>query len=336
VQEVGRELGVRYVLEGSVRKVGNRVRINAQLIDAGNGHHLWAERYDRELTDVFALQDEVTQRIVSALAITLTPGEQERLSQAAEADPEACDMLLRGLERFRRFTRETNAEARGFFERAAALDPHYARGHAALALTKAMDVAFAWTDSRDKALEQALKHGQEALRLDGSVRQVHFALSNVYLQQRRHEDAIAAAQKALELEPSYADGYAMLAQALNYAGRPAEGLQAIQRAMQLNPYPPFFYLWIEGHSYFLMGRYEDAAARIEQVVERNPLFPSGHLGLAAAYGQLGRIADAEWEVEEVLTLFPDFSLPGERQRVPYKNAADLERYIEGLRKAGLN
>jgi adenylate cyclase len=335
VQQVGRELGVQYVLEGSVRKSGNRVRINAQLVDTATGRHLWADRYDREITDVFALQDEVTQKIVSALAVKLTAGEEEKLSQAERVHPEAYDMLLRGLERFRRFTRETNADAREFFERAIAIDPSFARAHADVALTHAMDIELGWTDAPDRSLQQAKEMIEHALSLDDSLPQVHFALTNVYRQEKRHDDAIAAARRAIQLEPSYADGYATMALSLNYAGQAQVGLDAIRTAMRLNPRHPFFYVWIVGQSHFLMGAYDDAIAQFEDVIASNPHFPSGHLALAAAYAQAGRMDEAEWEAAEVISLLPDFSLARERERSLYTNAADRDRWIEGLRKAGL-
>jgi adenylate cyclase len=244
-------------------------------------------------------------------------------------------MLLRGLERFRRFTRETNAEAREFFERAIAIDPSFARAHADLALTHAMDIELGWTEAPDRSLQQAKEMIEHALRLDDSLPQVHFALTNVYRQQKRHDDAIAAARRAIQLEPSYADGYGTMALSLNYAGRPQEGLEAIRTAMRLNPRHQFFYVWIVGQSHFLMGAYDDAIAQFEDVIASNPHFPSGHLALAAAYAQTGRTDDAEWEAAEVLALLPDFSLARERERSLYTNTADLERWLDGLRKAGL-
>jgi tetratricopeptide (TPR) repeat protein len=332
---VGRELGVHYVLEGSVRRVGDRVRINAQLVDARTGHHLWAERYDRELTDVFALQDEVTQKIVAALAVKLTSNEQERLSRAAEANPEAYDMMLRGLERLRRYSREANVEAREFFEQAIALDPNYTRAHANLAYTYAIDVQGGWAEAPDQTIARALEIAGEALALDASVRQVHFALGTIHLFDQRHDQSIAASRRALELDPNYADAYGQMALTLNFAGRPEAALEAIRKATRLDPRNPVFYVFIKGQAYFLMGRYDAAIAEFERVVERNPEFPRGHLGLAAAYAQVGRVEDAEWEAEESLTLLPDFTLARVRQREPYKDPAHLDRYIKALRKAGL-
>jgi TolB-like protein len=331
VQQVGRELGVAYVVEGSVRKAGDRVRINAQLVDAQTGHHLWADRYDRELTDVFALQDEVVQKIVAALAVRLTADEEARLGRAAKVDPEAYDLLLRGLARFRRFS----AAARAFFERAIALDPRFARAHADVAWSHALDVAFGWTDNPEPSLQRAIDMAQQALALDDSVPHVYIALASIHRRQRRFDDSIAAARRAIELDPNYADGYAQLANSLNYGGRPEEALKAINTATRLNPRNPFFFRQIAGHAHFLLGRYEEAASVFETVLERNPNLLPAHLVLASTYAHLGRIEDAQWEAQEVLTLQPNFSLAQERERSAYKRPADRERYIEGLRKAGL-
>jgi tetratricopeptide (TPR) repeat protein len=311
------------------------VRINAQLIDAASGHHLWADRYDRQLTDVFVLQDEVTQMIVSALAVKLTADEEERLSQAAKANPEAYDTLLRGLELFRRFTLETHVQAREFFEKAVALDPTFARAYADLSLTLGENVAEGWTDAPGLSNQRSLEVAQHALALDDSLPVVHFALSAAYSYLKRHDEGIAAAQRAVELDSNYADGYAQLAVSLNYAGRPEAGLAAIRKAMRLNPRRPFYYVWILGQSHFFMGRTEQAAAQFEKVVESNPHFPPGHLSLAAAYGVLDRVEDAEWEAEEVLTLLPDLTLERVRQSDSYRDPAHMDLYVNGLRKAGL-
>jgi adenylate cyclase len=335
VRQVGDDLGVQYVLEGSVRRAGNRIRINVQLVDARSGLDIWADRYDREMTDVFVLQDEVTKKIVSALAVELTADEENRLQRTTKIDPEAYDVFLRGLELYRRYTFETRAEARELFERAAALDPGFARAYAGIANTHAFDYREGSTDSPERSAQQSLEMVEHALALDDSVPQVQFSASFVYLQLGRHEDAIAAARRAIELDPNYADGYVQMAFSLIFAGRPEEALEQAANAMRLNPWQPFLYTWVLGHAYFLMEQYEEAISLFEKVVESNPHYHAGHLALASAYGLAGRIDDAEWEAEELLNLQPDFTLTDSLRRTPYKNPADLERWIAGLRKAGL-
>ena len=335
VRQVGEDLGVQYVLEGSVRKAGNRIRINAQLVDARSGRHLWADRYDREITDIFALQDEVTQKIVSALAVKLTADEQRNLRQAIKVDPVAYDVFLRGLELYRRYTFETRAEAHDLFERAIELDPSFARAHAGLALTQLYDYIDGSSDSPERSLQKSLETVEHALALDATVPQVLFAASFVYLHLDRHDDSIAAARRAIELDRNYADGYVQMSHAMIYAGEPEKALEQLANGMRLNPWHPFLYTWILGHAHFAMEQYEEAISYFEKVIDSNPQYHDGHLALAASYGMAGRIDDAEWEAEEVLTLQPGFTLADSLRRTPYKNRDDLARWIEGLRKAGL-
>jgi tetratricopeptide (TPR) repeat protein len=335
VQQVGRELGVHYVLEGSVRRSGTRIRVNAQLVDARTGRHLWAERYDRELTEVFALQDEITQKIVAALAVKLTSDEAARLSRAAKVDAQAYDLVLRGIERLVRFTPQTTIEARGLFERAVAIDPGFVRAYTNLALTYWRISGSGGTEAGGEAPRRASEYAQIALALDPTVPQVHYALAGARIEQRRFDEAVASARRAIELDPNYADGHAQWGNALNRAGRPEEGYRAIQMAMRLNPRHGFVYYWIVGESLFQMGRIEEAVSAYKKALELNPQFARARRRLAAVYGQMGRIGDAEWEAAELLTLEPDFRLARARETTKFKNPADLERYIEGLRKAGL-
>jgi TolB-like protein/class 3 adenylate cyclase/tetratricopeptide (TPR) repeat protein len=334
IRQVAEELGVRYVLEGSVRRAGSQVRINVQLIDATTGGHLWAERYDGTLEDVFALQDEVSRKIVSALAVTLTPDEQQRSNQA-QASPEAYDLLLRGLERFRRFTREANVEAREYFERAVAVDPDFARAHADIALTHAEEIFHGWSESLERSSRLALEKAQYALTLDDNSRVAHFALAFTYLNVMRYDEALAANRRVLELNPNHAEGHAQRGLILSHVGRPAEALEAIRIAMRLDPRHPFFYVWILGQAQFLLKQTDEAITQFEKSIESNPDFVIGHLMLASAYAHAGRIEDAQWEAEEILVLLPDFTLTAEREKAAYKDPAHLEYYLEGLRKAGL-
>jgi adenylate cyclase len=334
VQEVSRELGVRYVLEGSVRKAGERVRITAQLVDATTGHHLWAERYDRPLKDIFALQDEIVQKIVTTLRLQLTLWEQGHLVHKTTDNLEAYDYYLRGVEYFYRSTKETNAQARQMFEYALALDPQYAEAYARLSWNYSMGWTSQW-DQDSQALEQAVELAQKAVALDDSLPLARRVLGWVSLWQKQHAQAIAAAERAVALAPNDAEGYARLGEILNFVGRPEEAMGMVEKAMRLNPRRQAIYLFYLGHAYRLTGRYEEAIAVLKEVLPRNPDFLPAHEYLAAIYSELDREAEARAEMAEVLRLSPHLSLEVLKQRLPYKDPAVLERYIAALRKAGL-
>ena len=335
VREVGRALGVRHVLEGSIRKAGGRVRITAQLIDATTGNHVWAERYDRDLTNIFAVQDEVTKEIVTVLEVKLSVGEQARLHRTTRVDPDAYDMLLHGLERLRRYSREANEEAREYFEKAVAIDPSYGRAYADISYTHVLDVFNGYAEDRKKSIELAEAAIETAARLDDSLPIIHFTRSLLFRIRRQHDQSLAAILKAIQLDPNDDDGFVSKSITLVYVGRAEEGLESIQTAMRLNPHSSFFSFWALGLSYFHLERYEEAAIAFEKVVERNQHFLRGRLLLAATYGQMGRIEDAEWEAEEALALLPGMTISQRRAITPYKREAEINRYLEGLRKAGL-
>ncbi len=334
VAHVSRELGVRYVLEGSVRKAGNRVRITAQLIDATTGYHLWAERYDRELKDIFAVQDEVTQKIVQALAVTLTDREQGRLARPPIGNPEAYDLVLRGTEYFRRTTKEANAEARNLFVKALDLDREYAAAYAALGWTYLQAWQLQWSQD-PTSLDRAFELAQQALARDDALPHAYKLLSQVYLWRKQHDQAIAQAERTVSLAPNDADGYETLAEVLAFAGRAEEAIGFIKRAMRLNPRYPFYYLWTLGHAYYLTGRSQEAVETFRKMLERNPNFLPAHAFLAVLYIESGRQEEAQAEAREAERLSPQASLESLRRSVPYKNQADLDRLLAGMRKTGL-
>ncbi|MFQ5897295.1 MAG: tetratricopeptide repeat protein [Candidatus Methylomirabilia bacterium] len=334
VQQVSQELGVQYVLEGSVRKADGRVRITAQLVDATTGHHLWAERYDRDLKDVFALQDEITQKIVAALAVTLTEGEEARLGGEHTGSAEAYDYFLRGTEYYRRTTREGNLKAREMFERAIELDPEYGEAYAALGWTYFHGWTMQWSQD-PQTLEQALELAQRSRGLDDSLPGCRLLLGLVYLWKKQYEEAIAEAEWATALAPNDADAYATLGDILSWAGRPEETIRLVEKAMRLNPRYPFVYLWGLGHAYYLTGDYEAAIVTLKRVLTRNPDWLPAHAYLAVIYSELGRKDEARAELAEVRRLSPELSLESLRQRLPYKDEAVLERFLDGMRKAGV-
>jgi TolB-like protein/class 3 adenylate cyclase len=333
-EQVSRELGVQYVLEGSVQKAQDRVRINAQLIDATTGGHLWAERYDRTLADIFTLQDEVIQKIVTALSVKLTAGEEVRLTRFPTDNLEAYDHFLRATEYYHRFRKEANVQARQLFERAIELDPRYAAAYALLGWTHWTDWYSQWAPG-SQSLERAFEAAQRAVTLDDSLAEAHIILGIVYLWQKQHEQAITEAERAIAVNPNEADAYWALGFILNYVQRYQDALGAVEKAMRLNPHYPPYYLLELGKAYRFLGQPEKALAALKGALARNPNFLPARLQLAGIYSGLDQKEEARAEVAEILRLSPNFSLEVHQQSVPYKDPAVLERYIDSLRKAGL-
>lgn len=335
VREVGRELGVRYVLEGSVRRSGNRVRITAQLVDGSQGEHLWAAKFDRTLADVFALQDEITANVVNALHVRLVEGEQARVWHRSTENFAAWECLTVGLGHFRHFTQEENAQARRMFEKAVELDPDYAAAWTRLAWTHWTDVRFLWAESRDQALERAASLADKALALDNAQADVHALMGGIHLVEREFDAAVAACEKAVELEPNGADVTALLAMTLNWSGRPGEAIGLVEKAMRLSPLYSAWYLAVLAHAYRLMGRHEEAIATYRESIARNPDNIGPRLGLTASCIEVGRDAEAGEQAAEVLRINPRFSLEKYAGALTYKDPEHAKRSLDALRKAGL-
>jgi len=335
VQQVGEELGVRYVLEGSVRKAGDRVRITAQLIDALTGHHLWAERYDRDLKDIFALQDEITIKILTALRVKLTEGEQARVYDKGTSNLGCFMKILEGNSYFYRFKKEDNALARQMFEEAIALDPENPAGYVMLAWTHMMDLWYGWSESPEKSIQPASELAQKAVTLDDTQDSAHFLLGSICLMRRQHEKAITEMERAVTLNPNGADAHAHLAETLIFMGRADEAISLLQKAMRLNPMPPNWYFTYLAHAYRRTGQNEEAIAILQKVLKRNPDDLIAHIGLASTYSKAGREEEARAEAAEVLRINPKFSLEYFAKTLPYKNQTYTDLAIETLRKAGL-
>ena len=341
VQQVGEELGVQYVLEGSVRKAGNRVRITAQLVETLAGHHLWAERYDRDLKDIFALQDEITFKILTALQVTLTEGERARVWATRTDNLDAFLKYLQARQSAGLFTREGYVFARQLAQEAIDLDEKYCDPYVLIATTHWFDARFGWSESRSESFKQAYLNAKKALALDDSHPEVHILLGSLYLYEKKYEEAIVEGQKALALGPNDADNHATMGHILRFAGRFEEAIVLIQRAMRLQPNHPSWYLGELAMCYYYVGRHEDAIRWGEQLYSlagsRGEKFISYwyHAILAMNYIRLGRNQEARKAAAEVKRLFPEYSLEWDRQFSVYKDPAHLERQHEDLRKAGL-
>ena len=314
-----------------MQREAESVRINVQLIDAATGYHVWADRYDRELKEVFALQDEVAQRIVSALEVELTESEGERMAQSHTDSVEAYDLFLRGWEQYWSSSLQGRFEARQLFRSAIELDPKFALAYANLAMTYTGVAGGVSETSHERAYELALT----AIALDDSIPQVHFVMADVQLFRRQYEEAFISSERCTELDPNYADAFAQRAWLLMYTGKPEEALEMLDEAIRLNPRFSFTYFNPLGETYFTLRRYVEAIDIFEQGLLRNPFAQRQRMFLAASYAHVERIEEAEWQIAELLTLDPDFRLDSVHEAVPYKDPEPLDRLLDGLRRASL-
>ncbi|KKL85836.1 hypothetical protein LCGC14_1950740 [marine sediment metagenome] len=340
IQQLGRELGVRYVLEGGVQISGHRIRINAQLIDTQTGDHIWAERYDRELKDVFALQDEIIRKAVTEMAVKVSWGEDIRWVTSATEDFEALDYYFKSYELFVRFEKESNAQARRFLEKAIELDPKYALAIAFLGYTHLMDARLKWVKSPRLSVEQAEELAHRAVAIDDCLVLAHQLLGSVYMHKGLYDKALAAKERAIVCEPNNAVAINSLANALNYAGRQMEALKYSRKAMRLYPHPPYHLLFTAGRTNYFAEQYEAAITEWLKIIER---FPGSRAQenwpwLIASYMELGREKEARSEVQKLLEQRPDMSIEAHVKKLknqPFKDFLFLDHHVELLRKAGL-
>jgi len=335
VQQVGRELGVRYVLEGSVRKSGDKVRITAQLIDAQTENHIWAERYDRSLKDIFAVQDEITKKIITALQVKLTEGEEMRAFAKGTGSLDAYLKFLQGRRHLHRVNKEGNAIAKQLAKEVIAIDPEFPSAYSLLAMTHFRDVILRSTKSPKKSLDRAVELAQKAIALDESLGEAHALLGWLYTMRRKHEKGVAQAEQAITLNPNSASAYHWYGLTLNYAGRHEEAITFYKKAIRLNPFPPTRFYFCLAVAYRDAARYEEAIAACRKALDRAPDSILAHTPLASCYALMGRDDEAQAEAAEVLRIDPKFSLDYLEKRIPYKNQEDTKLVIDSLRKAGL-
>jgi adenylate cyclase len=334
IRKVSRELGVRYVVEGSVRRIASRVRITAQMIDGATGGHLWAERYDRDLEDVFAVQDEVTRTIVDALKVKLTAGERARREHRGKIDPEAYDLIVRARQTVLQLRPEAAMEARRMLERVIEIDPGLAIAYARLSIISFAEYANQWNNATAENLTQALALARKAIETDDTEPQGHISLAIVLGWMRRLEEAEQAAERALALAPNLADAYTCLGNIRDFQGRHEDAIALFRRAYRLDPQFDMS-LHFLGRALLAVGRFDEAEIAFRRRLTLMPRSDMSRFYLACLYGLTGRHEEARRYWQETLEVNPKFTIEHLRRTLPYKDPAQLDRLLEGLRSAGV-
>ncbi|MDY6790611.1 MAG: adenylate/guanylate cyclase domain-containing protein [Thermodesulfobacteriota bacterium] len=335
VQKVSEELGVRYVLEGSVQKSGSRLRVTAQLIDAIKGNHLWSEKYDRKLNDLFVVQDEVTKEIITALNVELTQGEQARTAARGTENLEAYLKAMQARQSIYRHNVESNALAQQLAQEALALDPKYAMASRLLGVTHMHDILLGRSKSPKESFGKAIALVKKAVELDDLDGYSHATLGFLLVMIRQYDKAVAEAEQGVALDPNVADIYGWLGMIYRYVGRWEDAITAYEKGIRLNPIPPNFYLFGIGLAYAWTGRYEEAITELRKAIYNEPDSPYSRLYATAAYSMAGRDDEARIEAAELLRINPKFSLKKWGKSLKYKNQDDQDRLMSAWRKAGL-
>jgi len=337
VKQVARELGVQYVLEGSVRKAANRVRITAQLIDALGGRHVWAERYDRDLEDIFAVQDELTEAIVGAIAPSFISAEARRVERKPPESFDAWDYVMRGNWFFSRWSKEDNAEAMRLFEKALEIDPGSTAALTGLAYALVRTITVGWADDVDDARAAAYAIGQRAVAQDPLDAEAHLALARGCIAVQQFDSAAAACRSALELNPNLASAEGFLGHVLSWQGEYDEARVHVEKAARLSPYDPILSWWNipRTNIAFGTGDYEGAVKWARKSIEVTPMSPAAWRLLAASLAHLGRLEEARAAKDQLLRIMPHDNL--RLVRAPFSTAdpVRMDRYVDGLRKAGV-
>jgi adenylate cyclase len=337
MKQVAEDLGVRYVLEGSVRTAGNRVRLTAQLIDAASGNHVWAERYDRDLSDIFALQDEMTQTIVAAIEPELGSAERERARRKPPDSLDAWSCYQRGLWHLLRFTKADNDEAEVLFRRAADIDPGFSGAFMGLATVGYWNVLFGQATSPEETLAGAFSAARTAVSLDDKDAMAHWALGRVYTQMGESEAAFAELGTALAINPSFAHAHFSLGWASVLAGRMEEALPCFDQALRLNPHDPSLWTFLTGRALalLLLQRYAEAADGARRATRLPTANFLAWAALVSALGHLGEADEARAALESVQQLRPDFSCSLMGRLFRFRQETERDCFLDGLRKAGV-
>ncbi len=326
----------RYLLAGSVQRADNKLRVNVMLIDNDTHHQIWAESYDREITAVFDVQDEITARIVSTLEIKLTEEEKSRVAHRFTNSIDAYDQFLRAQALYTQHTNNENLLARDHLRQAIQLDPNFARAYSTLALTYVDEYRYKWSSNTENPLLQTLKLAEKAVTIDNSLPQAYWSLAYAQLHLHRYDQAIASINQSFKVSPSYADGYAILALIHIYRGDADQGMNMIRQAMRLNPDYPAQYISVMGQAYYYQGDFENAAAVLRDAVDKNFSLLTAHIMLTATLSQLGLQDEASWSAGQLRTLSPGFIMTDVARIFPIQSEEKLQAILEQLRLAGLS
>jgi TolB-like protein/cytochrome c-type biogenesis protein CcmH/NrfG len=336
MKQIADELGVRYVMEGSVRKSGNRLRVTAQLNDVASGGHIWAERYDRDLADVFAVQDEINEAIVAAIEPQLYAAENFRSRRKAPDSMDAWDLVMRALSHYWRVTRQDNVVAQALLEKATELDPNYGQALGLLAASYIFSAHMGWADMAQVA-PIAERAASAAILADGEDAWAHFALGGAYLIARRFDDSLAEFEAALRLNPNFSAAQGYYGLALAYCGRWQEGEQAARRALRLSPHDPLVavYCGIASYTQFVGRNYDEAMRLSREAIRQRADFVGAHRVLTASAGMSGRPDVAQAALQELRRVQPNISLAWIAEHMPIQHNSEREHYLDGFRRAGL-
>lgn len=333
--KVGQELGADYLVEGSVRRTGERWRINVSLIKAADGSNLWAQTFDNPESSLFDIQDQIARRITGAMALRLSDQDRRRLDTRPTTNFEAYDLFLLGQKQFKERTREANRDAQESYRAAIRLDPNFARAYGALAVALDVDYWRGWSEAPAETLHRALEMAKYAVEIDPGSPQAYWALGYTYLYHKQQEKAAEAVERAIRLAPNYADGYGLLALVKNHLGDAEAALSFIRKGMELNAHYTWDYPYNEGRAFYTLGRYTEAASSLKRALERNNNAILPRVYLAAVYAADDRMEDAAWEVDNIKMISPESTIRHLEKNYPIADRKLREDFLRHLRKAGL-
>jgi adenylate cyclase len=334
VQQVAKDLGATYVIEGSIQKAGNRVRITAQLIEAETGNHVWAERFDRTLDDPFALQDEISWEVSDALRTHVTEGEQVRVWRGSTKSTEAYDLTSQAYATLLKNNQEDNLRARDLWLKSLELDPSYAVPAMGVGWTYLFESSNGWTEDPMAAFGKAIEYAHMAMALDSEMPDSHSLVGILDLYQRKFDEAVSGCEKAVRMSPNHATMVGLLAWVYAFVGKPEEALSLIDRAIQISPSYPNWFLSVQGQARILVGDTEGAVASSEQAATMNPESYIAQVNLAKAYASAGQQDKARAIAKQVLARNPRFTVQSWVMAAPYKNEKHLAVELDALRAAG--